>query len=240
MPVRRVFYNGLLQERAFITLCPKESKHLVVSLRMQEGTTIEVVNGCGVLAKCTIALQDKRKGVVVKVCSLQKERKRPYELTLYQAITRPSRIETIVEKGVELGVTKFCFFSPIKGEKYQLSKRLESIAIAAVKQCGRLWLPVFTEVDPIMQWSQPFTCAFFGDVGVDAKPFPVGIAQQKDVSIIIGPEGGFSDKEVDQLKALGVKGVSVSHSVLRSDTAAIAALSLAMVPTPDCDPMVSD
>ncbi len=98
-----------------------------------------------------------------------------------------------------------------------------------MKQCGRLHLPKIVFRQDLDNWKDLEYPAFFGDVETSARSF-LDVYKREDahkgVMFFIGPETGFSDKETDKLRTLGVTGVKLSGNILRTDTAALVALAL--------------
>src|SRR5690606_11541255 len=133
-----------------------------------------------------------------------------------QAIPRSNRLETILEKGTELGVTSFWLFPADKSERTECKEeqleRYRLILISALKQCGRLFLPSIEWRPPLSKWKELPAPLFFGDLSKDAAPL-----DQAPPSLIfaIGPESGWSAKEIDQLHALEGKGICLSPHILR-------------------------
>lgn len=230
MPADRYYIDTPLIPNNRTSIEGQELLHLVRVMRHRAGDTIELVNGRGILAVGTIEEITKR-SAEIKIDALLKEETFPSEVIIAQAIPRLNRLETIVEKGTELGMTQLWLFPGIHSEKKSLTptqmERLQSIAISAMKQCGRLDLPTIEIKPPLKQWEKPLYPAFFGDLSPEAPPFLKALqAPQNGVLFFVGPEQGFSDQELDQLKALGAKGVSLHTNILRTDTAPLAALTL--------------
>ena len=139
----------------------------------------------------------------------------------------------ILEKGTELGLTEFWLFPGHHSERKTLTEhqlqRLRALTIAAMKQCGRLYLPTITLKPPLSEWESPHPPAFFGDLSPDAPPLFNAWQQnprQDEVLFFIGPESGFSKEEESTLRHFDATGVKLHQNILRTDTAALAALTL--------------
>lgn len=244
MPAERFFTNQPILIGEELILSGQERHHLVDVMRPRAGEPIELVNGQGALAQATFVRSD-RQTAVLRVESVEVAKASANQYILAQAIPRINRLDFIVEKGTELGMTALWLFPSERSERKVLTEhqveRLDAMAIAAMKQCGRLFLPKIELKPPLMQWKRetlPVSCeAFFGDVDPEAPLFLHALAQQGEqekqskqntrILFFIGPESGFTDKEVEQLKHLGAEGVSLHPNILRTDTAALAALTLA-------------
>lgn len=223
MPIDRFYTNDALKSGQSVLLEGEERKHLGV-MRVREGESVELVNGAKMLAQGTVLSLSKRdaKIEVTNVSAMQID----YELVLVQALARPAKLDVIVEKGCELGVTSFSFFKGKRSEKDGLSptqlNRLRYLLISAMKQSGRFLLPTITLYESLEDVVLPEVC-FYGDIRPEAAAtcsFP------RICGFVNGPEKGFSDEERAYLQSKGVMGISLSDAVLRTETAAIAAASL--------------
>lgn len=229
MPAERYFFEGELIEGSLMRLEEQEFHHLAHVMRAQIGETVEVVNGSGQLAQAQIKSLEKRQAEL-SIISVVSEHKSPFEIILAQAIPRLNRLDLILEKGTELGMTQLWLFPGTLSERKKISeqrlKRLRTITITALKQCGRLYLPQITLKPPIGQWDTLSLPSFFGDLNPSAPPLYNVWTPDQGIIFFIGPESGFTDDEVTILDQLGAKGVKLHQNILRTDTASITALSL--------------
>lgn len=227
MPENRFFCDSLpiLHEKTKLT--EKEHHHLSHVMRLKVGQEIELINGKGVLAKAKIEVIT-RNNTILLIENIEQKPVPKIDQILAQGIPRMNRLEWIIEKGTELGVTEFLLMPTERSEKpLSLNKleRLKSISISAIKQSGRLYLPKISITPPLLNWSPPQMPLFFGDLSENAPPL-------KDQKInsnflwITGPESGLSQKEEDYLRTHGAVGVNLHQNILRTDTASIVALSL--------------
>lgn len=195
------------------------------ALRLRDGAEVQVVNGRGSLALAVV--ERTRAEIVLHVQSRRfVERPSPLRLAL-GLLDHRDRFEFAVEKAVELGVTQF---SPLHTDHVQVRKwngeRLMSKAIAALTQSGQAWLPQIDEPMTIDAWLQTLPDDESILVG---HPSGASIAQVRadgGVTCCIGPEGGFSQRELDVLngdhRAIPI---AIGRSRLRAETAAIALVS---------------
>lgn len=232
MPAERYFIHSELKVDTTLSLEGQELHHLVHVMRTQVGSQVEVVNGLGILAAASL-IQIGKKHALLEINSIIETSLPDHTLVLAQAIPRINRLDFIVEKATELGISELWLFPGKLSERKSLTEhqieRLQNLTIAAMKQCGRLWVPVIKILPPIESWTQ-FSClAFFGDVSEGA---PLLIKQLEDEKIkqgvifLTGPESGFDSREEEKLKLLGAQGVNLHKNILRTDTASIAALSI--------------
>lgn len=236
MPVERFFLKEEeLDKGDLVFLKNEELHHLAHVIRIKEGEVIELVNGKGSLATGKIE-KITRQQAEITILSSQTSPPPSYELILAQAIPRQPRLEYILEKSVELGVTKIWLFPGELSEKKTLSpshlERAHYIITSAMKQCGRLFAPELILSPPLFSWnpSDLPSSSFFGDTDPEATSFLSNLAakQLSSLCIAIGPEKGFHPKEVAWMKnTLHIQGVHLHPNILRTDTASINALSLA-------------
>ena len=230
MPVDRFYLDSLFQEGQTVSLTGDELDHLFV-MRKKANDTVELVNGKNQLAICKIEETTKSKASLLIEKLYTSEKKKP-SIILAQALPKMPKLELVVEKGVELEVSEFWFFPGMHSEIEEISenkkKRLEMLKIAAMKQCGRLDLPkivFFPSLDktPILQE------AFFGDINPKAPGLLSSLQKNKakGAQIFIGPEKGFHEQEIQCMIDRGAMGVCLLDTVLRTETAAICASSLA-------------
>ncbi|MFT3832653.1 MAG: RsmE family RNA methyltransferase [Micropruina sp.] len=232
MPANRYFSPQEYQEGNSIFLEDQEFHHLIHVMRQQTGEEVELVNGKGQLAQARIAKIEKKRAelkpfAIIEASHLEQP------LILAQAIPRLNKLEFILEKGTELGMTQLWLFPSKQSEKGRFSdhqlQRLNTILIAAMKQCGRLFLPEIISMPPLEQWQKFCFPAFFGDTRTTAPSFETiwnGSSAQSGSIFCVGPESGFTVDEVALMQQLGALGVKLNPHILRTETAAIAALSL--------------
>ncbi len=232
MPHNRFFSDSTLHQDQEIILSPPESRHMVQVMRQNVGDTVEVVNGHGQLAQCHIVKTPKQ-GAVLKIIELAYETPPTFPVILAQALPRPNRLDTVVEKGTELGMTELWLFPGDRSEKKRVSetqiKRIEHLMISAVKQSGRLYLPKLKIAAPINEWKQQHIATFFGEPSYSAASFQQIWSEKEPGSgaiFVVGPEAGFSEGEVSCLRDIGAQGVCLHPNILRTDTAPLVALSL--------------
>lgn len=234
MPIERFYIDIPLQENQKIIFEKEEFHHLANVTRVRPQETIEVINGKGFLAKVYIETIEKNKATG-QVTSLLHEPSPSYTLILAQAIPRQPRLEYIVEKSVELGITELWLFPGKYSEKDTFSssgkERISHIISSAMKQCGRLYAPKVLFLPALAKWDIPLPKAsFFGDVRKEAPLFLPSLMKEKNTSVLlaIGPEKGFHPEEVLLMeKKFFLQGIHLHSNILRTDTAAICGIALA-------------
>ena len=207
MPVNRLYTPEITDH---VVLTGDEHRHLHNVLRAKPGQSVELVDGRGTLAKAVVA----EGGLRVTESHQEPE---PPELLLLQALPKMTKLELIIEKGTELGVTTFHLFPGERSEIEAISEnklaRLHHILIAALKQSGRLYLPKIVISPSIPTTDLP---TYYGDPDA-TKPLQAAVP----CAIAIGPESGFTSEEKKQFGSP----IRLHHNTLRCETAAIAALA---------------
>lgn len=224
MPHDRFFIDAPLKDE--VTLEGDEAHHLFV-MRKNMGDTVELVNGKNCLAKASLLSLEKKRARL-KIETLETCASPSNPIILAQALPKLNKIDFIIEKGTELGATTFWLFPGDKSEKKEVKdpERLRRIAISAMKQCGRLDLPDIVITPPIAKLKELPLAAYFGDA--NGEPFSKVWTKGTGTLFFIGPESGFSEKEIAHLIKLKAKSVKLHPNILRTETAPLVALSLIM------------
>ncbi|WP_341215436.1 16S rRNA (uracil(1498)-N(3))-methyltransferase [uncultured Wocania sp.] len=224
----QLFYNTDLSENTTqFTFAKEESKHIVKVLRKNIGDTLHITNGNGWLFTAEITIPNINKCVATIVSKTQ-QAKRDYNLHLAVAPTKMNdRYEWFLEKATEIGIDSitpiFCDHSErkvIKTERYQ--KILQS----AMKQSLNCYLPKLNEAIPFKNFIKQ---EFKGDLFIahceetDRKSLKQQLKPNQNITILIGPEGDFSVKEIEIAIANNFIPVTLGETRLRTETAAIVA-----------------
>ncbi|MEO0265637.1 MAG: RsmE family RNA methyltransferase [candidate division WOR-3 bacterium] len=203
---------------------PQEFHHLINVLRTKKGERVRLIDGKGCEYVAVLSLIDKKnKRAEAKVIEcLLKKRELPFKITLAFSPLEDERAnEFVVQKGTELGVSEFV---PVLCERtIKTNLRLErwsKIIKEAVKQSGRSVIPEVRSLVSLDDFIRACSanCKLFGLIDGDS------ILVEKitgDVAIVIGPEGDFTPKEVEKLKEAKFKGVGLTKTILKAETAAI-------------------
>jgi 16S rRNA (uracil1498-N3)-methyltransferase len=224
-----------------VVLSPDESHHLLDVLRVRVGQQLGTFNGEG--GEGTATVLAIRKGRVTLNMLQRSHRERPLlSLTLIQALTREPKMDLIVQKATELGAAAMIPVVTENGvvrlksgpESEKKTERWERIAVAAAKQSGTLWLPRIEAVRPLSDFLSahaPYDLFLACVLAEGARPIRDLMAEARDLKarsfgVLVGPEGDFSPDEVGAIMAAGAVAVSLGGNILRSETAALYALSI--------------
>ena len=244
----QLFYCKDITPEGYATLDAEESRHAVRVLRLREGDTMHVTDGQGHLYECRVVeASDKACTVETQRDASQipmslEETQRAASLHLAVAPTKnPSRMEWLVEKAVEVGVGEITLLDCDHSERSFLkTDRLERLALSAMKQSLHLTLPRIHPAVKLREWLRTFAggtpaLQFIAHCEADQPRTPLATALEagRDAVVLIGPEGDFSQEEIDLALACGFRPVSLGPSRLRTETAALYA-AVAFSITNDC------
>lgn len=228
----RLFIPHDLAPAAEMALDPGQSRYLAAVMRQAVGDEVLLFNGRDGEWRAAITVVGKR-AVGVKAVALERPQATGPDLDLIVALVKRGRLETIVEKAAELGARRV---RPVVTERTNADRarveRLTAIATEAAEQTGRLDVPEILEpvkLDKLVASWEPGRRLLFCDEAGDAKPVTEALAGRTagPWAVLIGPEGGFSPKEREMLRALPfATAATLGPRILRADTAAISALTL--------------
>lgn len=234
MRVPRIFTDQPLAEGQTVELEEAPSRHLGKVLRMTPGRELVLFNGAGGEFAATIAEVGK-KAVSVTVGEFDpQDRESPLDLELAIGVSRGDRMDWVLQKATELGVSRitplFTERTEVKLKGERLEKKLShwrQVIVSACEQCQRNRLPSLAEPATLGTWlDNAPTGRRFVLHHRDSKGLPAEEALTQ-VSLLVGPEGGLSDEEIEQARAAGCEPLTLGPRVLRTETAPVAAISLA-------------
>ena len=228
--------NNLKDDKIYIF--DENYKHIVKVLRIDSKEEFEVViDGQIYLVKIE---EDAQSYLVCQILARRKgDNESPLKINLYQGLPKSDKLELIIQKTIEWGVFSITPFNSErtivkwdqKKEKKKL-KRYEEIAKAASKQAKR---DLIARVNPVIDFKkmaeqikgQPSILAYELR-GEDFKKVLVSLGEKSidEVNVIVGPEGGFSEEEVEILREAGAQVVNLGNRILRTETAAITLTSI--------------
>jgi 16S rRNA (uracil1498-N3)-methyltransferase len=210
-----------------------ESKHIVRVLRMEDGEIITLTDGKGLWAKARITNAHSKR-CAFSVIESQQIPPRPYRIHLAIAPTKNiDRIEWLLEKIVEIGVDEVSFLISEHSERRQINEeRLQKVAISALKQSLKAYMPVLNPMETLAKFLAKNTATHRFVAHLDEndlqnrKSLFAAAPEKSDYCVLIGPEGDFSPQEIVQAKAAGFLPVTLGESRLRTETAGLVAVTL--------------
>lgn len=244
MRVPRIYEPQLtLELESSVTLDDYGAGHVSRVLRLKEGDEIRLFDGKGheFLARLTTV---GKKTTATLIEKLESNVESPLQTELLQVISRGDRMDFTIQKAVELGISRIVPLTSercgVKLDKDRALKKIDSyqkIAIAACEQCGRNVVPEVTPLISLDEYLKELKEDKCSDI-VDANGFVnltldprsehklTTLRAAQKYRILIGPEGGFTDDEVNKTIDAGFVGVTLGPRILRTETAALVTLSI--------------
>lgn len=234
MRVPRIFVAQPLREEARVALPPRQSKHLVSVLRLRAGDRLILFNGDG--REVPGRLLTPAKGAALVQLDKPSELEPPPLLAIHLGIgvSKGERMDFVIQKAVELGVTRICPLFAKRGvvrlDGARLEKRQQhwrGVLEAACEQSGRRRLPELAPAASFGHWlANRHPCPLLLDHRSTA-PLSLVPAPRGELTFLVGPEGGLAPEERKRAKESGFTPVRLGPRVLRTETAPLAALAAA-------------
>ena len=231
--MKRIFLKKITDE---VTISGSDANHLARSLRAKRGDKITAVDGTGNCAILELINFDKETIKAKRISELQKivvEKK----IILADCLPKQNRFDSIIEKATELGVEKI---QPLISERTiarprdNKLERWPRIAKEAAEQCARDTIPEIENVRELDDWLKEITpldedtlFLFCWELEQETTVREVlSLNVDKNIIVLIGPEGGFSEREVSKIKSAGGVSVTLGKRILKTDTAAVSVLAM--------------
>lgn len=227
MRLHRFFIEQKIPESGEFVLVDKDLIHQWQKVfRLKMGDRVIIFDGSGFDHVSEIISLNKDEGVLTVVEKIQNKNIPKKEIHLFQSIIKKDKFEWVTEKGTELGVS---YFHPIiseRSEKKNINfERARKIIKEASEQSGRGSLPILGELTDLEKsFNNNFPSIAFHSTGDEFNKND--FEKEKVIGVFIGPEGGWSNKELEFFKEKGIKILSLGKQTLRAETAAIAVSSL--------------
>lgn len=236
-PLTRIFISGPIGANGKCVLPPAQSRHVARVLRLHPGDAVTLFNGDGNEYSAEITRIAKDTATLNVTGSSAVDREAPFAATLVQAVSGGERMDYTVQKAVELGVAEIqplvSARSVVRLAEERAVKRLahwQAVVIAACEQCGRNRVPVVRPVLAFDDWIA--RTAGMHDRAAKlllAPRAPRGLRELERPAhgavLLAGPEGGFAPDEERAAQQAGFHPVRLGPRVLRTETAAVAALA---------------
>lgn len=223
-----LFYHPDAREGHDVLFDPAESLHMTKVLRKKSGDVINLTDGRGHHFKATIEVGKRETAARINSAEFFHRRENFLELAI--APTKNNeRLEWLVEKAVEIGVDKISLIQCEHSERPHLKiDRLSKIAVSAMKQSLKFYLPEIVALVKLKDWisscGQSVKCIAHCEVDQPRRLLQHILLPGQSAAIAIGPEGDFSQGEIEYALSNGFKSVSLGDARLRTETAALAAV----------------
>lgn len=238
MKEKRYYFDGNLADNSTVCLEGEEFHHLTNVMRTRVGEKVCLFNGDGNFYFAEV-LQINKKSADIKIERVEASENEPkINLTVYQALAKGDKMSLVMQKITEIGASTMRLFEStfcdVKGNTHK-QDRLENISISAAKQCGRASIVNTEGVFSVKQMAEQikeFDAFFVAYENEDGHTLVNSLSKlsnnHKNIAIVIGAEGGFSEKEIELLKNNGADVVSLGKRILRTETASIVTAGLIM------------
>jgi len=216
----------------------EEVRHIRKVLRLRTGDRISVFDGSSKEYEGTI-VEEGPSSVLIRIeDTLSPQRESPLEITLAQSLLKSEKMDYVIQKATELGVREMIPFLSSRSipllDKSKASRRhhrWERICVEASKQCGRGVLP---KIAPLLDYCVMVQSAcgntlrliLWEKEGRGLKEVLKGSEEKRNIFFIVGPEGGFSEEEVQYAKERGFIPATLGRRILRAETASLCLLSI--------------
>jgi 16S rRNA (uracil1498-N3)-methyltransferase len=232
MNYTRIYCGQNLEIDKVLILIQNSSKHLVNVLRKKEGSLIELFDGKGSSCTAEIISSQKKRVKVKLVEELVFQDRKGIKISLGQSLIKTEPFSFSIQKATELGVASI---SPLYTERTVIKlksnstksrkARWQSIATHACQQCGENWLPEINEIQRLEDWAQAVKAKHKIVLYPNAETKLSSLTFDDSVAIAVGPEGDFTDSEINLLTEKDFLPVKLGERVLRADTAVISVVS---------------
>lgn len=240
MTVPRIYLPDSVGKGGLCILGKQNLRYVKTVLRMSKGDHLILFDGTGWEYEAIIK-QFSADGITVEISKKEKIPDKDLKITLFQALPKANKMDFIIQKATELGADRIVPFQSarsiprLSAEKARLKiSRWHSIAQEAARQCGRADVPEVMEIfsfEEMLSYSkrEALKIIFWeeeSERGAKQVLRDEKYSAVKDISVVIGPEGGFSKEEVDSAVVKDFISVSLGRNILKVETAALTILSI--------------
>lgn len=234
MTIPRIYFPHPLVPTQLITLDEPSSRHLLTVLRLKIGESLQIFNGEGGMYSARLQDCQKKLAVVQIKEFIAADCESPLKIHLGQAISRGERMDYTVQKSVELGVhsitplfTERCGVQLNAERADNRRQHWQKIAVSASEQCGRCQVPEIANPQSLTDFfNQTTGLRFICSLSDTPQILPPLSTTISELTLLIGAEGGFSPPELHQAQQAGFIFLSLGPRILRTETAAVVAITL--------------
>mgnify|MGYP001169233456 FL=1 len=236
MRTHRVYCKSVSEPNERFEIDESQSHHLIKALRLKEGDVIEVFDGEGRFATCKIIEKSKKSIEAKRIGELKYNTPPKRLLVTIIPVIKKNNFNFMIQKLAEIGANKFIVYKPDyvdqsvakKDITRMINKSLE-ILINVSKQCGNNFLPEVLEsnsLEEAITMTDNTSEIYSFDTEATEYFNQEGLGENSSITIITGPESGFSDKELKSIKMHNIKERYLGQNILRAETAPIYVSSL--------------
>lgn len=238
MKTNRIYQNRPLKLEDYFELDSEVAHRLITVLRLKKGDPIIIFNGDG-FEYLAIIISSSRSSLSIKIIEkIEKNLESPLKIHIGQVMSKGEKMDFVIQKSTELGVTAL---TPLISERTVVrlnEKRLDhknghfrKIAIHASEQCGRTQIPSINKTSSLQEWvtrqTDPIRLILAPTASQTLKAMDPFLSTyfsssiDRSVTALIGPEGGFSEAEIEFACQKGFQAIRLGPRILRTETAAI-------------------
>jgi len=229
----RLFIDTPLHVDRAVALAPEQSHYLRTVMRLAVGDTITLCDGLGREGMAELTLLSRDRGECRTISVAVVDRELPLAVHIVQAANSSDKIETVLQKGTELGAASFTI---VNSERSQLQlpahkvedrlTRWRRIVLEAAEQSGRTRLPKVTWCPKLVQIEvSPIAWVLHPDAATSWNLVRDQVRACSDITLAIGPEGGWSARDLELLAEMGFRSLAFGPRTMRTETAAPALLA---------------
>ena len=234
MRIPRIYTAQDLRIGREVLLPEQAGEHAVRVLRLERGHPLILINGDGREYDAELASLAKRAVTAVVTTSREVNRETKLRITLAQSIARGEKMDWILQKATELGVSHIAPLvterTEVKLDEERAERRMAhwvSVLESACEQCGRTALPTLGPPQRLDRWltsleGNEIRCALIPEGETSLRDLP---PIEQGIVIVVGPEGGLSDQDIAMLRQAEFLGLRLGPRILRTETAGVAALA---------------
>lgn len=234
MRIPRLYHPGNIPLDEEFLLNDDAAHHVATVLRLKANHPVVLFNGDGNEYSAQIIAVNRKQVVIEADACLTIGKESPLPIHLGQGVSKGDRMDTVLQKSVELGVTEITPVltqrCAVKLDEKRWEKKIQQwqkIITGACEQCGRNVVPVLNAPVTLNQWLASPTQAVRLTLAPGAdSPLVKTPYSTKGYRLLIGPEGGLSEQEIHQANESGYTSVSLGPRILRTETAALAAITI--------------
>jgi 16S rRNA (uracil1498-N3)-methyltransferase len=233
MSIPSFYYSQLNAHDSVVSLDPNEASHAVKSRRLRGGQKVRLFNGLGLVAMGALSVVERR-SVIVQIDTIEQMEAPARKVSIAVAMPKGDRQKVMIDMLTQLGVFQIiplrCQYSVTKFN-HSTSEKWLRVAIEACKQSQNPWLPTIASEQDLDQ-----LLASVNNPNADRATLVVANADgdsllsleqnSSEITVLIGPEGGFSGQEFEKLKQFSVSSMRIGPYIMRTEAAAIAAASM--------------
>lgn len=236
MRIPRIFLDKTLESGCETELDQRAFQHVIKVLRLREDDQVILFNGSDYEFPATISSVTKKQAILKIHQQRNSESESPLSIHLALGISKGDRMDVAIQKAVELGVKKItplytsrCVVNLDSKREIKKMEHWQGIIISACEQCGRVKIPRLEQAISFTSWiNHSVHTGFVLDPNAE-KSLKEFSSFQKETTVLIGPEGGLDDTEIQLAVTNNFKAVRFGPRILRTETAAIAAITALQV-----------